>query len=117
MLIDLAYLLNGRFELLIFGQTAPHLGNLFFADANLADARPGIADSENRYRMAFPAIALGAAGAVADYPPEQRTAKDVAGIRKRCGEAITFTMGIPMMSISHSDLMPIRSERSDAGLS
>jgi hypothetical protein len=26
-------------------------------------------------------------------------------------------MGIPMMSISHSDLMPIRSERSDAGLS
>jgi hypothetical protein len=24
---------------------------------------------------------------------------------------------IPMMSISHSDLMPIRSERSDAGLS
>jgi len=26
-------------------------------------------------------------------------------------------VGIPMMSISHSDLMPIRSERSDAGLS
>lgn len=26
-------------------------------------------------------------------------------------------MGIPMMSISHSDLMPIRSERSDARLS
>jgi hypothetical protein len=26
-------------------------------------------------------------------------------------------LGIPMMSISHSDLMPIRSERSDAGLS
>ena len=28
-----------------------------------------------------------------------------------------FAVGIPMMSISHSDLMPIRSERSDAGLS
>lgn len=26
-------------------------------------------------------------------------------------------VGIPMMSISHSDLMPIRTERSDAGLS
>jgi hypothetical protein len=26
-------------------------------------------------------------------------------------------MRIPMMSISHSDLMPIRTERSDAGLS
>jgi hypothetical protein len=26
-------------------------------------------------------------------------------------------VGIPMMSISYSDLMPIRSERSDAGLS
>ena len=34
------------------------------------------------------------------------------GIRRlRC------MLGIPMMSISHSDLMPIRSERSDAGLS
>jgi len=28
-----------------------------------------------------------------------------------------FRLRIPMMSISHSDLMPIRSERSDAGLS
>jgi hypothetical protein len=27
------------------------------------------------------------------------------------------TLRIPMMSISHSELMPIRSERSDAGLS
>jgi hypothetical protein len=26
-------------------------------------------------------------------------------------------LGIPMMPISHSDLMPIRTERSDAGLS
>jgi hypothetical protein len=26
-------------------------------------------------------------------------------------------LGIPMMSISHSDLMPISAERSDAGLS
>jgi hypothetical protein len=28
-----------------------------------------------------------------------------------------FALRIPMMSISHSDLMPIRTERSDAGLS
>ena len=32
-----------------------------------------------------------------------------------CNMAIC--VGIPMMSISHSDLMPIRAERSDAGLS
>jgi len=31
-------------------------------------------------------------------------------------EAVAF-LRIPMMSISHSDLMPIRTERSDAGLS
>jgi hypothetical protein len=31
--------------------------------------------------------------------------------------AYSFALRIPMMSISHSDLMPIRSERSDAGLS
>jgi hypothetical protein len=31
--------------------------------------------------------------------------------------SIQTGLWIPMMSISHSDLMPIRSERSDAGLS
>ena len=31
--------------------------------------------------------------------------------------ALASILGIPMMSISHSDLMPIRAERSDAGLS
>jgi hypothetical protein len=30
---------------------------------------------------------------------------------------LTCLLRIPMMSISHSDLMPIRTERSDAGLS
>ena len=33
------------------------------------------------------------------------------------GFALDANLRIPMMSISHSDLMPIRSERSDAGLS
>jgi hypothetical protein len=36
-------------------------------------------------------------------------------LRQYAGSRIT--LGIPMMSISHSDLLPIRSERSDAGLS
>jgi hypothetical protein len=37
---------------------------------------------------------------------------------KSCSRATpTLILRIPMMSISHSDLMPIRSERSDAGLS
>jgi SpoVK/Ycf46/Vps4 family AAA+-type ATPase len=35
--------------------------------------------------------------------------------RLQCYEGINVR--IPMMSISHSDLMPIRTERSDAGLS
>jgi hypothetical protein len=43
--------------------------------------------------------------------------------RKRSACASTWrawsdnSVRIPMMSISHSDLMPIRTERSDAGLS
>jgi hypothetical protein len=32
-------------------------------------------------------------------------------------ERLLKELGIPMMPISHSDLMPIRTERSDAGLS
>jgi hypothetical protein len=33
------------------------------------------------------------------------------------GKPFQRSVRIPMMSISHSDLMPIRTERSDAGLS
>jgi hypothetical protein len=36
---------------------------------------------------------------------------------KNPGTPPNTVVGIPMMSISHSDLMPISSERSDAGLS
>jgi hypothetical protein len=39
-------------------------------------------------------------------------------VRKpRVPKSEDLSVRIPMMSISHSDLMPIRSERSDAGLS
>ena len=37
--------------------------------------------------------------------------------RLEARDASTFFVRIPIMSISHSDLMPIRSERSDAELS
>jgi alcohol dehydrogenase (cytochrome c) len=32
-------------------------------------------------------------------------------------QVVAIAVGIPMMSITHSDLIPIRAERSDAGLS
>jgi hypothetical protein len=44
-------------------------------------------------------------------PSSNCSANNVALFRLPAG------LGIPMMSISHSDLMPIRAERSDAGLS
>ena len=37
--------------------------------------------------------------------------------RYSSAEGLCPDLAIPMMPISHSDLMPIRSERSDAGLS
>src|SRR5947209_17584220 len=46
----------------------------------------------------------------------QKRARATYG-RVRLSVVIVFTLRIPMMSISHSDLMPIRTERSDAGLS
>jgi hypothetical protein len=39
------------------------------------------------------------------------------GIKDGGHDAKSTILRTPMMSISHSDLMPIRSERSDAGLS
>jgi hypothetical protein len=91
LLIDLADLLNRRFELLIFGQTALHISNLFFAETNLTNAPAGITDSENRNGMSFPTITLGAAGAVTDDPLEERAANDISGIREGCRKAITFS--------------------------
>jgi hypothetical protein len=67
------------------------LSNLFFAETDLPDAPAGIADSENRNGMSFPPLTFGAAGAVTDDPLEERAAKDVSGIRKRCREAITIS--------------------------
>jgi DNA-binding CsgD family transcriptional regulator len=40
----------------------------------------------------------------------------VGYVARRVSSSV-LTLRIPMMSISHSDLMPIRTERSDAGLS
>ena len=45
------------------------------------------------------------------------TATMTATATCRCTSSAEIRLRIPMMSISHSDLMPIRSERSDAGLS
>ena len=43
--------------------------------------------------------------------------RDYVAEEGKLGTEPQACLGIPMMSISHSDLMPIRSERSDAGLS
>jgi len=76
---------------LIFGQTASHFSNLFLAETDLTDAPAGISDGENRNGMALSTITLGAARAVTYDPLEERPAKDITGIRKGRGEAITLS--------------------------
>jgi len=66
------------------------MSDLILPETDLADARAGIADGENRYGMSFAAIALGTARAVTNDSLEQGAAKDVPGAGEARGEAIAF---------------------------
>ncbi len=76
---------------MIVGQTTLYMSDLILTETDLADARTGISDGENRYGMSFAAIALGTARAVPDDSLEQGAAEDVLGAGKTHGEAIAFT--------------------------
>jgi hypothetical protein len=91
LLVHLADLLNGRFQLLVVGQTTLYMSDLILTKTDLADTGAGIADGENGHGMSFTTLTLGAVGAVSDNPLEERTTQDFRGIGKRRGEAITFT--------------------------
>jgi len=91
LLVNLADLLNGRFQLLIVGQTTPYMSDLILTETDMPDAGAGIADGEDRYGMSFAAIALGTARAVPDDSLEQGAAEDVPGAGKARGKAIAFT--------------------------
>ena len=69
------------------------MSDLILTETDLADARAGIADGENRYGMSFAAIALGTARAVPDGPLEQGAAEDVLGAGEAGGEEIALTRG------------------------
>ena len=92
-MVNLADLLNGRFQLLVVGQTTLYMSDLILTETDLADACAGIADGENRYGMSFAAIALGTARAVTDDALEQGAAEDVLGAGEGLGEAIAFAEG------------------------
>jgi hypothetical protein len=90
LLVNLADLLNGRFQLSIVGQTALYMSDLVLTETDLADARAGIADGENRYRMSFAAGALGTSRAVPDDSLEQGAAEDFPGAGEARSKAIAF---------------------------
>jgi len=73
---------------LIIRQTTLYLRDLLLTEADLARALAGIADREDRNRVTFATVALGAAGAVADDAFEQGAAENVAGVGEARGEAI-----------------------------
>jgi len=90
LLIEFADLLNRGLQFLIIRQTPFHLRDLLFAEADLSRALAGIADCEDGNGVTFAAVALGAAGAVADDAFEQGTAENVGGVGESRSEAIAF---------------------------
>jgi hypothetical protein len=69
-------------------QTTPYIGNLLRRETDLTNDAAGIADGEDRDRMAFAAGALGAAGAMADSALEQGATEDLAGLGETGDEAV-----------------------------
>jgi hypothetical protein len=61
---------------------------LLFAETDLARALAGIADREDRHGVTFAAVALGAAGAVADDALEQGAAENAGGVGEARGKAV-----------------------------
>lgn len=57
----------------------------------MPDAAAGITDSENRDRVSFTALALGAALAMSDDPFEQGAAQDIARLGKASDESVSLT--------------------------
>jgi hypothetical protein len=90
LLIEFADLLNHSLQFLIIRQTALHLRDLLFTEADLAGAWPGIADGEDRNGVTFAAVALGATGAVADDALEQGSAENVGGAGEMGSKAVAF---------------------------
>ena len=88
-MIQLTDLLQSGFQLLVVGQTTPHESDLLLRETDLANDAAGIADGEDRDRMALAAGAFRAAGAMADGALEQRAAEDLAGLGEMGEEAVT----------------------------
>jgi len=79
MMVQLADGFQLLLELVVVIQPAAHLGDLFAAEAELARASAGIADGEDRQRMAFAAGTLGATAGVADGTLQEGAAEELGG--------------------------------------
>ena len=96
-MVELADRLEGLFQLLIIVEPAPHFGNQFATQAELACATAGIGDGQNRERVAFAAGALRAFGAMrANGPMQKRATQDLAGHGEAIEQLLARTKGLFM---------------------
>jgi hypothetical protein len=87
---QLANLFQGALELVVILQPAAHLRDPFFAQTDLARNATRIANGEHPDGVAFAALALGAALAMADRAFEQRATQDSAEVGQVSQEAPAF---------------------------
>jgi hypothetical protein len=90
LLIEFADLLNRGLQFLIIRQTTFDLRDLLLTEADLSRALAGVSDCEDGNGVTFAAVALRAAGAVADDAFEQGAAENVGGVGESRSEAIAF---------------------------
>jgi hypothetical protein len=92
--IQLADGLDGFLQLLVVIQPLANLRNLFAMDAELPVAAAGIADGQNRLRMAFTASAPGTAAGVMRNAIEERATQEFARGGKVFEEPLTSLDGL-----------------------
>ncbi len=94
MMVELADRLDGALQLLVVAQPAPHHGNLFAGNSELARAPAGIAHRQNRDRVASASRAFRAAAGMANQAIEKRAAQDLSGYRELAEKLFPCSKGL-----------------------
>ncbi len=92
-MVELADRLDGALQLLVVVQPAPHLDNLFAAQAELPSAPAGIADGQNRDRVPLAARTFRAAPAMANDTLEKRAPQELSRDRQAAEKFLARAKG------------------------
>lgn len=94
IMVELADRLESALQLLVVGQPATHLADLFAGNSELARAPSGIAHRQNRDRVSSSTRAFRAAAGMANQAIQKRAAQDLTGDREFAEKLLPCAKGL-----------------------